>query len=671
MIESIFFIIPLFLTKCHYFIIIFFLEVIIIPKPGKDRIDKKNPKDLSSNTDYQEKLLRSSKKILSLREDLKQDFNKELRRDPDPSQGLQLSLKGLDEAIGHILEEIFGNKVWTDEIDKTIEKELAILDLKIPEVKEKVLKANQLVLKEKILDQAGVKSILKSIRGIGVNARDEQAFDEAIQILHDVEKKLLPAIESHLSDKDKKSIKASLLKELHTTLMMKGKIDEAIQVIDSCCVEEDYDSTTYIDSQIEKSYMLTQKAEFSQAVSLLKDTLKYETSLPENERKLEQSAEIKRALAIAYRGQGAYQKALRWFGDAQKEFHEAKEELGYYNALWGIGKLRHLTGEWDKAIQIWRKLIVFYEKLPDDKAITKKTGKPPSLMRITAYTEYAHTLQLYGKFKEAEKIMDKALTLAQESRHKHAGWHNSHLHLLYSDLHYQQEDFEKASQAIAEARRINASLESQQKETVNEMKIIRYEINVLLALDKAEEAKKKLLEQYDNCKSNWQKAAYYRLLGLIEKHEMNFGLAKEAFRSSLEITKEIGASSLSDELLYIELLIEMSKTGNQKAASEAESLLSELETEIKKKKISAFILECSLLRAHLARVHSNYDKAYQLYSEIIRDADTYHLYRQKNKALEGISLIEQEGQQLRATRAKEMSVYRYLEDARRILEENS
>ncbi|MFX0124840.1 MAG: tetratricopeptide repeat protein [Candidatus Hodarchaeota archaeon] len=640
------------------------LEVIIIPKSSKD---KKNSKDLTSPPDYQEKLQRSSKKIFLLKEDLKQNLAKELQR--DTSQGLKLSLKGLDEAVVHI-EEIFGDKSWIDEIDKTIEKELATIEIKIPEMREKTQEVTHIALKEKALDQAGIKSILSSVKKTGVNARDEQSFDEAIQILQDVEKKLLPAIESHLPEKDIRAIKTSLLKELQTTLMRKGKINEAIQVIDSCCVEEE-DSKTYIEAQIEKSFLLAQKAEFTQAVNLLKDTLKYENSLPDTERTLEQSAEIKRALAIAYRGQGFYQKALKWFKEAQKEFHYVKDEIGYYNALWGIGILRHLTGEWDKAIQIWKKLIMLFEKQPDTESITKRTGKPPSLMLIKVYTEYAHSLQLYGKFEEAETILDKALTLAQELKHEHAGWYHSYLYLLYSDLYYHQEDFKKASQALAEVRRLNTQLASQGKEKVNEMKILRYEINVLLASDKAEEAKRKLLVQFDNCKSNWEKAAYYRLLGLIEKHEMNFGLAKEAFKSSLEITKEIGASSLSDELLYIELLIEMSKTGNQKAINEVEFLLTELETEVKKKKISAFILECNLLRGHLARVQSNYDQAYQLYSEIIKDADTYRLYRQKHKALEGISLIEQEGQQLRTTRAKELSVYRYLEDARRILEENS
>ena len=637
------------------------MEVSIIPKPNTDSIDKKNLEDLLSDTD---KLRRSSKKIVSFRNDLKQNIAKESQ---NLTQGIKLSLKGLDEAIEQI-EVIFGNEVWIDEIDKTLEKELSKLKVKLPELLESIREIDQVELKEKALDEVGIKSIIKSAKKTGLKARDKQSFDQAIQILQDVDKKLLPALEPYLPEDDRMAIKASILKELQTTLVKKGKIDEAIQVIDSCC-EEEYDSKTYIESQIEKSFLLVKKGEFNQSVNLLKDTLKYDSSLPEAEIDLKQSAEIKRALAIAYRGRGAYKKALQWFGEAQKGFLETEDDVGYYNVLWGIGILRHLTGEWDEAIEIWKKLIIYLEKQPDDSTITKKLGKPPSLMCVNAYSEYARTLQLSGKLQEAEKILNKALMLAKESKHEYASWYYSYIHLLFSDLYYQQDEFERAAQAIAEARQFNKTLES--KNTINEMKILQYEINVLLALDEAEEAKKIVSAQYDYCKSNWEKAAYYRLLGLIEKHEMNFGLAKTAFKSSLEIIKEIGASSLSDELLYIELLIEMSKTGNRKATNEAETLLIELEAEVKKKKISAFILECNLLKAHLARVQSNYDKAYQLYSEIIRDADTYHLYRQKRKALKGISLIEQEGQQLRASRAKELSVYRYLEDARRILEENS
>ncbi|MFX1284135.1 MAG: tetratricopeptide repeat protein [Promethearchaeota archaeon] len=635
----------------------------IIPKPNKDSMDKEKPENLLFNADYQEKLKRASKKIKIIKEDLAQNLANELQQ--DLAQGLKISLKGVDEAIDHI-QEIFGDKTWTEEIYKTIEQELETLKKEIPKVKEDIQESKQIELKEKKLDEAGIISILKSIKETGVSAREKRSYDEAIEILQDIDKKLLPAISIHLPEEDEREIRISLKDELATAFKKKGEIDEAIKVIDSCCSDPDYESKDYIHSQIEKSFLLVQKAEFNQAADLLKSTLEYERDLPENERNLKQSAEIKRALAIAYRGQGAYQKAIKWFKEAQKEFGEVNYEIGYHNALWGIGILRHLTGEWEEAIKIWKELLLFFEKQPDTLI---KGEKPASFLRINVYTEYARTLQLSGKFKESEEILNKALNLAQKSQYKYAGWSEVHIQLLFCDLYYQQNNYEKASHAIAEARRINDQLKSQFKEPYSELKILKYEINVLLALNKIEEARTLLIDQKDNCKSNWDQASYYHLLGIIEKNEMNFGLAKKAFQSSLEKIKEIGASALSDELMYIELLVEMSRTGNLNAFKEAESLLADLEVEVKEKKISAFILECNLLKAHLARYQSNYDKAYQLYTEIIKDADTYHLFRQKKKALEAINLIEQEGQQLRTT--KDLSVYRYLEDARRILEENS
>ncbi|MFX0016233.1 MAG: tetratricopeptide repeat protein [Candidatus Hermodarchaeota archaeon] len=633
--------------------------------------------DIVSNSDInsKEKLQRTSKKLELLKTELRRKVIPKLHE--DLAEGLVINLDRLNFAINQV-EKVFGETVWIDEIDKNIEKVFKLdtlqkkvkgLDQKINQVKEEALELEGekiLSLEERKLEEEGIKSVLTLVKDVGISAREQKLFDQAIEILQDIDNKLLPAIEIHLPEEDKKDIRATLLKEIKNTFMKKGEIDEAIKVIDSCCKHPDYESKDYIESQIDKSFLFVQKAEFNKAVNILKKALKYEKQLPIKERKLAQSAEIKRALAVAFRGQGAYQKALKWFEESKKEFREAQDEFGYHTALWGMGILRHLTGEWEEAISIWKTLLSFYEKLPDVKS---KTKKPASLLRIKVYTEYSRTLQLCGEFTKAEKILNKALTLALNSNHEHADWYQADLYLLFSELYFQQNEIEKAYHAIIESRRIKKSMESQQKETIDELKILKHEINVLLALNRAEEAREKLTAQYQNCKSNWDIATYYHLLGIIEKNEMNFGLAKNAFSSSLEKTREIGASSLTEELIYIDLLVEMARTGNQNAIKEVESLLIDFENKVQEKKLSAYILECHLLKAHLARFQSNYDQAYRIYSEIIRDADTYQLFRQKKKALEAINLIEQEGQQLRAT--KELSVYRYLEDARRILEENS
>lgn len=516
-----------------------------------------------------------------------------------------------------------------------------------------------------------VKQALLAIRDVSVQVREEGSFNTALEILKLTDTEILPRVTMYLSEQDERKLKILLLQELETTLSKWGKIDSAIKVIDECCDLPDYKTEDFIESQIKKSFLLTYKGEFNQAVNVLKKTLEYECSRPIEKRDLKLSAEIHRSLGIAYRGQGAYKKAVKWFEKAKAEFEKAGDELGIQNTLWGIGIVRHLCGEWQKAIEIWQALSEFFS-IHQNSALDHKYGeKPFSVLRIKLYVELARTYLFCGQFQDAENTLTKALTILPELRYKDTDSLEAYIHLFFSELYFYQNKIEKASEAILKVRQINNERKALNKGTFSELKILNNEIKVLLAQDKADKAKKKLMTQFTSCKSNWDLATYYRLLGLIEKYEMNFGLAKKAFESSLEKTKEIGASSLSDELLYAELLIEMSRTGKQKAYLEAKSLLTRLETEVVEKNLPAFILECDLLKAHLAYTRSNYDYAYKIYSEVVRKAEKFSLFRQKKKALEAINMIEEEGQQFRAEKAREMSVFRYLEDARRILEENS
>jgi tetratricopeptide (TPR) repeat protein len=377
-------------------------------------------------------------------------------------------------------------------------------------------------------------------------------------------------------------------------------------------------------------------------------------------------AEVKRALAMVYRGQGAYEKALKWFKDSQELHEKANNEEGFYNALWGVGILHHLRGEWEPAIEIWKKLISVFENRAQE---GKLTVKERTYLYAKLYYEYSLTLELCGRLQEAEQKITEALTIVPFEE-ENSDFMRGKLHLYTSELYAQQNKIDEASKEIKKIRDINLRREAQYLEPINELYIFKAELNVLLALNKADEAREKLQALLDSLKSNWDKALYYKLLGKIEKHDMNFGLAKKAFESSLEITREIGASTLSNELEYIELLVEMSKSGNQSAFKEAESLLIALEKEVTDKNLPALLLECKLLTGHLERVHANFDKAYQIYAEIIKEADTIRLFRQKSKALEGINIIEEHGQRLSAS-ARELSVYRYLDDARRILEDYS
>ncbi|MFX0125942.1 MAG: tetratricopeptide repeat protein, partial [Candidatus Hodarchaeota archaeon] len=534
-------------------------------------------------------------------------------------------------------------KSWRKELESHIEKELS---------------EDLIELEEK---KHGLHKLILAAKKAGEEARNEGRFDIAINMLQDLDRTLLPALINVVPEELHKELKFLLSKELQKTFFKKGELGEAIKVIDSrdrmeCCTYEEY-----IESQIDKTHLLIQKGEFNQALIMLKNVLK-EKTLSDN---IKLTAEVKRTLGMVYRGQGAYEEALKWFKESQDLHKKINNEEGYYNALWGVGILHHLRGEWEPAIEIWKKLIVIFEKKAQD---GKLTAKERTYLFAKLYLEYSLSLELCGRFQEAEHMVTKALT--KIPLNENSDFMRAKLHLYASELYSEQNKIEEASQEIKKVRDINLRREEKKIELINEVLILKSEINVLLALDKADEAREKLQNQFNSLKSNWDKAQYYRLLGKIEKHDMNFGFAKKSLKSALEIIREIGASTLSDELEYIELLVEMSKSGNQSASKEAESLLTALEKRVTNNNLPALLLECKLLKGHLKRVHTNFDKAYQIYAEIIRDADNRRLFRQKSKALEGINAIEEYGQRLSPS-TKELSVYRYLDDARRIMQDYS
>jgi len=591
---------------------------------SKNRYSKK-----IETSDKQKKLKKAKKKIQLFENDRNLD--------------LEFKLEGLNEALAQI-GKLFSDKTWLKDLESHIEKDLRE---SLDEVKK---------------EKQGLKTLILGANKAGKEARKEGRFDTAIEIFQELDRTLLPAIKYLLPQETQKELKLLLSKELEKTFLKKGKLIDAIKVIDSrdreeCCTYEEY-----IESQIGKSHLLIQKGEFNKALVVLKDALG-ESQQSDN---IALIAEVKRALAMVYRGQGAYEKALKWFKDSQELHEKANNEEGFYNALWGVGILHHLRGEWEPAIEIWKKLISVFENRAQE---GKLTVKERTYLYAKLYYEYSLTLELCGRLQEAEQKITEALTIVPLEE-ENSDFMRGKLHLYTSELYAQQNKIDEASKEIKKIRDINLRREAQYLEPINELYIFKAELNVLLALNKADEAREKLQALLDSLKSNWDKALYYKLLGKIEKHDMNFGLAKKAFESSLEITREIGASTLSNELEYIELLVEMSKSGNQSAFKEAESLLIALEKEVTDKNLPALLLECKLLTGHLERVHANFDKAYQIYAEIIKEADTIRLFRQKSKALEGINIIEEHGQRLSAS-ARELSVYRYLDDARRILEDYS
>jgi tetratricopeptide (TPR) repeat protein len=459
-------------------------------------------------------------------------------------------------------------------------------------------------------------------------------------------------------------LKSSILQELETALLQKGQIGKAIKVIDTQCDDPACTFTDYFTAQIKKSYLLAQTGEFNRAITVLNRLLNKYDSLAVDFRKANESAEIKRALGIAYRNKGSFDDALKWFNEAKEEYESINDDIGFHNALWGMGILHYLRGEWEEAIRIWKKIQSFYEKeKPTDDLYKSKT-----LFKL--YFDFTRTLQLSGNFKEAETMLKKSLSILDEKKAFSSTYARAKVYHAFAELNYLQNKIEDAHENIKKVRAINSVLKSNEKETLPELEILEIEIRILCSKNRSDEAKSELLKHFESCVSNWEKAKYYRLLAAIEKHEMNYGQAKKALKSSLEITKDIGACPISDKLLYTELLIEMSRIGNKRAYEEATKNLIKLGAEIKEKRLPALNLERKIQKGYLALVGASYDEAYKIFSEIVEEADKSRLYRQKSKALEAIASIETQGHLLSES-ARDKSVYRYLDDARRILGEYS
>jgi tetratricopeptide (TPR) repeat protein len=625
------------------------------------------------------------KQIKELKAKIKQEFG---------NGQINIELDGITTTLAQITE-IFKGKEWLKDVEKKIkltiptlvelQESVGILEKTIPvkkihdfeekavetaktaiKAQEATLKANDVHVKELDENAKQIKRILVALKDYGSDARQKESYDVAIEILKDTDAKLLPLIKDQgvLPESDQKLIKLSILQELETALLQKGQINEAIRVIDSQCEDPDCTDYDYIKAYIKKSGLYSKKGEFNKAIAVLHKALDEFNLFPSKRKKFDVLAEIKRSLGMAYRSKGDFDEALIWFNEAKDEYNKIEDEIGKYNVLWGMGILYYLRGEWGEAIVIWKKIEDFYRGLK----VSKNKMRSKYLFKL--YFDYTRTLQLSGNFKEAQVMLNKSLSILEGKKGMTSTYARAKVYLAFAELFYLQNKIEEAFEAIQEVRKINNDLLSHEKETLPELEILEIEIRILCAHNSSEEAREKLFNQFESCKSNWDQMKYYRLLSLVEKHEMNYGQAKKALKSSLEIAKKIGVCPISDRLLYTELLIEMSRIGNKMAYNEAKEKLMNLETELNETRLPALLLEWKLQKGYLAYVRTAYEEAYNIFSEIVQEADNNRLYRQKSKALEAIDSLEKHGQQLTDS-TRERTVYRYLEDARRILEEYS
>jgi tetratricopeptide (TPR) repeat protein len=595
----------------------------------------------------------------------------ELGKDLD---AMSSELGAIDKVVAQI-SKAFEGKTWLAEIQRLIDGELFAksgrrstnglrVETKLNEVKTaKSAHQNKLEESRRKLEvenklfgvtqsTENIKTLVLALKEAGTKALRERSFDKAIDILKETENKVIPIIaEAELISVDEgRNLKLTILDELKEALIQKGQIDDAIKVIDSQFHAPKYKNEKYQHSQLKKCHLLVQTGEFSKGIKLLNklldnccdDRIEYATS-----------AEIKRALGMAYRGRGFYDDALIYFQQSQVEFKKANDSKGYHNALWGQGILHYLRGEWDEALSIWQELQTFFTE-----------RKPKYLFKI--YFEYMRTFKLSGNFQEAENMLVKALKIIPSEETEGQTKSKISIHLAYAELYYLQNKLEDARQSIEQVR----SLTTEVKDASFELSILEVEIDILCALDNHSEARKKLKRVYNLCKSNWDFVKYYRLLGKTEKYEMNYGEAQKALKSAISLMEEIGAISYPGELALTELLIEMSKLGNTKAYEQAQSLLKKIENEIFEKNLPTLQLELKLQKGYLSWSQSRYEDAYYIFSEIVEEADVHRMFRQKTKALEALNTLEQQGQNLK-TSTTNRSVFRYLDDARRILEEYS
>ncbi|MFX0053232.1 MAG: hypothetical protein ACFE8U_18300, partial [Candidatus Hermodarchaeota archaeon] len=249
----------------------------------KEKKDQRKKITISvKNPSSQKKIKLAIEKIRLIENDLKRS-------------GLKINLEGLDEALTQI-ELLFPDKSWKKDLESHIEKEL-----------------NEDLIELEEEEEQSLHKLILAAKKAGEEARKEGRFDIAIDMLQDLDRTLIPAITDVLPEKILKELKFSLSKELEKTFFKKGELTEAIKVIDSrdrkeCCTYEEY-----IESQIDKTHLLIQKGEFNQALVLLKNALK-EKPLSDN---IKLTAEVKRTLGMVYRGQGAYEEALKWFKESQ------------------------------------------------------------------------------------------------------------------------------------------------------------------------------------------------------------------------------------------------------------------------------------------------------------------------------------------------------------------
>ncbi|MFX1253665.1 MAG: tetratricopeptide repeat protein [Promethearchaeota archaeon] len=506
--------------------------------------------------------------------------------------------------------------------------------------------------------------VVSAIREASQVARRAQEYDQAIGILEKTNTELLQAEKEEESSNQKLKLKLDVLKDLQTNLQNKGKLDKAIKNLDAQLdIYKQLDNPKeYLKAQNQKGFLFMRKGEFSQAQAVFRNALDYAENLPIEEKKAA-VPELKRSIAVLHRMRGEFDKALSSFSEALSEFQTIQDERGIVKVLLGIAKLHSLRGEWNKAINNYEKVIDGY------------VNKKPDTWFLVTYSELALTLASSGDYSRAIEMANKAKNLLDYIEFESPEYCDIiplEIQLLFIKI-YKSEN--KLEEALNEVRKAQILFESmKEKDVDSELEILKLECEILLELNRFSEVRENLQRVFPNIKTDWMKATYWQLSGILEHKEKNLGSAKNAFEQAITKSREIGHYQLQiqSRMMYATLLIDQAKLGDQQAFEAADEYLTDIEAETNAKKIIPQILDCQILRANLAALRKDYNVAYKALSEIETIAREHNLYRQQVRAQDLMNLIEQEQDQLKlGTRNLDsLSVFRYLEDARRIVDEH-
>ncbi|MFX0066970.1 MAG: tetratricopeptide repeat protein [Candidatus Hermodarchaeota archaeon] len=507
--------------------------------------------------------------------------------------------------------------------------------------------------------------VISTVIQVSQEARQQQNWDLAANLLKEAVDCFLPGFDQ-LSAKKLSLLKLDLLEELKDTCYWGGKLTKLKEILDSISAiyKSLGDSQAYFATQLKKANLPHYKGDYAKSQALLSQVLEDSNKLPKD-KKREILPEVHRNLGMAYRGHGDYEEALEWFSKALKGFEAIQDSQGQFQTLWGVAILHNLRGEWTKAIETYEQILTQYLIHKDPKEDDYYYNY------IELYVAIAELLLSKHDYQKCEESLQKAHELAQEVPQPEKM--EVSIQFQFAKLYLARKMLEDALDAIQKAWSGLKTLPKSVKTSNFELKLLEVEIEILIESDKEDIARKKLEEIFPKLKSAWDLATWYLLMGLVEKKDMNLRSAQEAFEKAISKAQEIGhyRLGLTCQLMYISSLIERAKLGGQKAFDKAREQIEEIENEVQAKSMPAMMLEVQLLRANLFAVQKKYEQAYELLATVEENARSMNLNKQLVEAQQIAGTLEQERSQLQEgiQKSYHLQVMKYLQDARRIIEE--